>query len=238
VAFLVIETRISSPLVPLGLFGNRNVASANTIGVLMAAGLFAYFFFSALYLQQVLGYTPLEVGLAYLPSMVIWGASSLYSDKLVMRLGIKAPLVTGLGLMTLSLVLFARTPVDGNFVVDVLPATLAVGLGAGIGFNPILLAAMSGVAPQEAGLASGVVNTSFMMGGALGLAILASLADSRTTNLVDGGTDALAALNSGYHIAFLVGAVFTVGAAVLAGLLLKPAPAPAHGYEPEPVGEG
>jgi EmrB/QacA subfamily drug resistance transporter len=236
--FFVIEARIASPLVPLGLFRNRNVASANSIGVLMAAGLFAYFFFSALYLQQVLGYTPLEVGLAYLPSMVIWGASSLYSDKLVMRFGIKTPLVVGLGLMTLSLVLFARTPVDGNFVLDVLPATVAVGLGAGIGFNPILLAAMSGVAPQEAGLASGVVNTSFMMGGALGLAILASLADSRTTSLVDGGGDALAALNSGYHVAFLVGAVFTVGAGVLAALLLKPAQAPAHGYEPEPVGEG
>jgi EmrB/QacA subfamily drug resistance transporter len=236
--FFVIETRISSPLVPLGLFRNRNVASANSIGVLMAAGMFAYFFFSALYLQQVLGYTPLEVGLAYLPSMVIWGASSLYSDKLVMRFGIKTPLVTGLGLMALSLVLFARTPVDGNFVLDVLPATIAVGLGAGIGFNPILLAAMSGVAPQEAGLASGVVNTSFMMGGALGLAVLASLADSRTTSLVDGGGDALAALNSGYHVAFLVGTVFLVGAGVLAALLLKPAEAPAHGYEPEPVGEG
>jgi EmrB/QacA subfamily drug resistance transporter len=236
--FFVIETRISSPLVPLGLFRNRNVASANSIGVLMAAGMFAYFFFSALYLQQVLGYTPLEVGLAYLPSMVIWGASSLYSDKLVMRFGIKTPLVTGLGLMALSLVLFARTPVDGNFVLDVLPATIAVGLGAGIGFNPILLAAMSGVAPQEAGLASGVVNTSFMMGGALGLAVLASLADSRTTSLVDGGGNALAALNSGYHVAFLVGTVFLVGAGVLAALLLKPAEAPAHGYEPEPVGEG
>jgi EmrB/QacA subfamily drug resistance transporter len=237
-AFFAIETRISSPLVPLGLFRNRNVASANGIGTLMAAGMFAYFFFSALYLQQVLGYTPLEVGLAYLPSMVIWGGSSLYSDKLVMRFGIKTPLVTGLGLMALSLVLFARTPVDGNFALDVLPATIAVGLGAGIAFNPILLAAMSGVAPQEAGLASGVVNTSFMMGGALGLAILASLADSRTTNLVDGGGDALAALNSGYHVAFLVGAIFTVAAGVLAALLLRPAQAPAHGYEPEPVGEG
>jgi EmrB/QacA subfamily drug resistance transporter len=237
-AFFAIETRISSPLVPLGLFRNRNVASANSIGTLMAAGMFAYFFFSALYLQQVLGYTPLEVGLAYLPSMVIWGGSSLYSDKLVMRFGIKTPLVTGLGLMALSLVLFARTPVDGNFALDVLPATIAVGLGAGIAFNPILLAAMSGVAPQEAGLASGVVNTSFMMGGALGLAILASLADSRTTNLVEGGGDALAALNSGYHVAFLVGAIFTVAAGALAALLLRPAQAPAHGYEPEPVGEG
>ena len=115
--------------------------------------------------------------------------------------------------MTLSLILFARTPVDGKLALDVLPATVAVGLGAGIAFNPILLAAMSGVAPQEAGLASGVVNTSFMMGGALGLAILASLADSRTTNLVAGGDDALVALNSGYHVAFLVGAIFTVASA-------------------------
>jgi EmrB/QacA subfamily drug resistance transporter len=236
--FFVIETRIDSPLVPLGLFRNRNVASANGIGVLMAAGMFAYFFFTALYLQQVLGYTPLEVGLAYLPSMVIWGASSLYSDKLVMRFGIKTPLVAGLGLMSLSLLLFARTPVDGNVALDVLPATIAVGLGAGIAFNPILLAAMSGVAPQEAGLASGVVNTAFMMGGALGLAILASLADYRTDKLISAGDDALSALNGGYHAAFLLGAVFTVAAGVLAAVLLKPAESPAHGYEAEPVGEG
>ncbi len=200
---------------PLGLFRNRNVSAANGAGILMAAGLFAYFFFSALYLQRVLGYSPLEVGLAYLPSMVIWGAASLYSDKLVMRFGIKTPLLVGLGLMTLSLLLFARTPVDGSFSIDVLPATLAVGLGAGIGFNPILLAAMSGVEPQEAGLASGVVNTSFMMGGALGLAVLASLAASRTESLVASGEDALAALNSGYHVAFLVGAIFAAAAGAL-----------------------
>jgi EmrB/QacA subfamily drug resistance transporter len=234
--FLALEARIAAPLVPLGLFRNRNVSAANGVGILMAAGLFAYFFFSALYLQRVLGYTPLEVGFAYLPSMVIWGTSSLYSDKLVMRFGIKAPLITGLGLMTLSLLLFARAPVQGDFLVDVLPATLVVGLGAGIGFNPILLAAMSGVAPQEAGLASGVVNTSFMMGGALGLAVLVSLADSRTESLVGSGEAAVAALNSGYHIAFLVGAVFAAGAAVVAGLLLRStAPAP-HG-EGEPATE-
>jgi MFS family permease len=236
--FVWIETRIDGPLVPLGLFRNRNVASANGIGILMAAGMFAYFFFSALYLQQVLGYTPLEVGLAYLPSMIVWGGASLYSDKLVMRFGIKPPLVTGLGLMSLSLLLFARTPVSGSIAMDVLPATLAVGLGAGIAFNPILLAAMSGVAPQEAGLASGVVNTSFMMGGALGLAIMASLADSRSDTLLDAGDSSQAALNGGYHLAFLVGAIFTVTAGVLAAVLLKPASAPAHGYEPEPVGEG
>src|SRR5688572_25265315 len=179
--FLAIEARISSPLVPLGLFRNRNVSTSNTLGILMAAGMFAYFFFSALYLQLVLEYSPLEVGLAYLPGTIIWGASSLLlSDRLVMRYGIKTPLLVGLGLMTLALVLLARTPVDGSWAIDILPATLALGLGAGIAFNPILLAAMSGVSQEQAGLASGVVNTSFMMGGAVGLAVLASVADRRT----------------------------------------------------------
>ena len=146
----MIESRVASPLVPLGIFRNRNVSTANAIGVLMAAGMFAYFFFSALYLQQVLGYTPLEVGLAYLPGTVIWGAClALLSDRLVMRFGIKPPLLAGLALMALALLLFARTPVDGSFVVDVLPATIAIGIGAGIAFNPILLAAMSGVEPQR-----------------------------------------------------------------------------------------
>ncbi len=232
-AFLVIESRVASPLVPLGLFRNRNVAAANVVGVLMAAGMFAWFFFSALYLQQVLGYTPLEVGLAYLPSMVLWGGSSLLlSDRLVMRFGIRPPLVAGLALMTLGLVLFARTPVDGNVLIDVLPGTIAMGLGAGIAFNPVLLAAMSGVAPTEAGLASGVVNTAFMMGGAVGLAILAALAASRTDKLLASGDGELAALNGGYHLAFLVGAMFAAAAAVLGAVLLRSAsPAHAHGGE-------
>jgi len=230
IVFLAVELRVSAPLVPLGLFRNHNVSTANVVGVLMAGGMFAWFFFSALYLQRVLGYTPLEVGLAYLPSMVVWGTASLQSDKLVMRFGIKTPLLVGLGLMTASLLLFARVPVDGNVFLDVLPGTLALGLGAGIAFNPILLAAMSDVGPQEAGLASGVVNTSFMMGGALGLAILASLADSRTTSLRDTSSEA-SALNSGYHLAFLGGAIFVALAAAVAAALLRPAQAPAHGGE-------
>ena len=228
VAFLAIELRVSSPLMPLGLFRNRNVSAANVVGVLMAAGMFAYFFLSALYLQLVLGYSPLEVGLAYLPGTIVWGAASLLlSDKLVIRFGIKPPLVTGLSLMAVALVLLARTPVDGSWAVDVLPATLAVGLGAGIAFNPILLAAMSGVAPEQAGLASGVVNTAFMMGGAVGLAALVSLADSRTETLLGSGDGQLVALNGGYHAAFLAGAGFTVAAAVVAAVLLRarqPAP--------------
>jgi EmrB/QacA subfamily drug resistance transporter len=221
-AFLAIELRVSAPLMPLGLYRIRNVSTANVVGVLMAAGLFAYFFLSALYLQEILGYSPMEVGLAYLPSTVLWGASSLFlSDRLVLRFGIKPPLIAGLGLMALGLVLLARTPVDGSFLVHVLPPTLAIGLGAGIGFNPLLLAAMSGVAPSESGLASGVVNTGFMMGGALGLAILASLAASRTDRLAASGDDPLVALNGGYHAAFLVGALFVVASAVVAGALLR-----------------
>jgi EmrB/QacA subfamily drug resistance transporter len=220
--FVAIEARISSPLVPLGLFRNRNVTVSNLLGVLMAAGMFSYFFFSALYLQLVLEYSPLEVGLAYLPGTVIWGSASLLlSDRLVMRFGIKPPLLTGLGLMTLALILLARTPVDGNWAIDILPATIALGVGAGIAFNPILLAAMSGVAPEQAGLASGVVNTSFMMGGAVGLAILASLASSRTDTLLSTGNDSLSALNGGYHVGFVVGAVFLIASAVVGGTLLK-----------------
>ncbi len=235
--FLAIEARIASPLMPLGVFRNRNVSTANVVGVLMAAGMFAWFFFSALYLQQVEGYTPLEVGLAYLPSTIIWGSSSLLlSDRLVMRFGVKMPLITGLALMTVGLILFARTPVDGNFVVDVLPGTIAIGLGAGVAFNPILLAAMSGVRTEEAGLASGVVNTAFMMGGALGLAVLASLADSRTGSLADSGDGHLDALLGGYHLAFLVGAVFTVAAAALGTALLRAlAPAAPPEVELEPA---
>jgi EmrB/QacA subfamily drug resistance transporter len=230
--FLAIEARISSPLMPLSLFRNRNLSTANVLGALMAAGMFAYFFFSALYLQLVLEYTPLEVGLAYLPGTIVWGAASLLlSDKLVMRFGIKPPLLTGLGLMTLSLILLARIPVDGNFVVDILPATLAVGLGAGIAFNPILLAAMSDVAQEEAGLASGVVNTAFMMGGAVGLAVLASLAASRSDGLLASGDGLASALNSGYHVAFIVGALFLVASALVGATLLRVESPPAHGEE-------
>jgi EmrB/QacA subfamily drug resistance transporter len=230
-SFLVVESRVAAPLVPLGLFRNRNVATANVVGTLMAAGMFAYFFFSALYMQQVLHYSPLGVGFAYLPSTLVWGASSLYSDKLVLRFGIKPPLLTGLGLMTLALLLFARMPVDGSWIVDILPATLAVGLGGGIAFNPLLLAAMGGVAQEESGLASGVVNTAFMMGGALGLAALASVADSRTSSLRDSGESALTALNGGYHAAFLLGALFVAASAAVAGLVLRTAGVPAHGHE-------
>ena len=220
--FLVIESRVHSPLVPLGLFKLRNVATANIVGILWAAAMFAWFFLSALYLQLVLGYSPLQVGLAFLPANLIMGAFSIgLSAKLVMKFGIRAPLAFGLGLASVGLVLFARAPVEGNFAVDVLPAMLLLGFGAGIAFNPMLLAAMSDVSPEESGLASGVVNTAFMMGGALGLAILASLAASRSDTLEAAGDSALEALNGGYHAAFLVGALFAASAAAIGGIFLR-----------------
>src|SRR5207245_88114 len=212
--FLGIESRIASPLMPLGLFRLRNVATANVVGVLWAAAMFAWFFLSALYLQLVLGYSPLEVGLAFLPANLIMGALSVgLSAKLVMRFGIKPPLAAGLLFAAAGLVLFARAPVDGNFAVDVLPSMILLGIGAGMAFNPMLLAAMSDVSPEESGLASGVVNTAFLMGGALGLAVLASLAASRTDSLRAAGRGELSALTGGYHLAFLVGALFALAAA-------------------------
>src|SRR3989442_9337170 len=171
--FLAIEARVRSPLMPLGAIRLRNVAPANVVGVLWAAAMFAWFFLSALYLQLVLGYSPLQVGLAFLPANLIMGVFSIsLSAKLVMRFGIRPPLATGLLLAALGLALFVRAPVGGSYVVDVLPSMILLGIGAGMAFNPVLLAAMSDVAPEESGLASGVVNTAFMMGGALGLAVL------------------------------------------------------------------
>jgi len=220
--FLRIEARAGSPLMPLGLFRLRNVATANIVGVLWAAAMFAWFFLSALYLQLVLGYSPLQVGLAFLPANLIMAVFSVgLSAKLVMRFGNKLPLSTGLLVAAVGLVLFARAPVDGSFVTDVLPSMILLGFGAGIAFNPILLAAMSDVEPNDAGLASGIVNTSFMMGGALGLAVLASLAASRTDSLSASGEGTLAALTGGYHVAFVVGAVFAAAAAVVGALALR-----------------
>ena len=150
-----------------------------------------------------------------------------------MRFGFKPPLAAGLALAAAGLLLFARAPVHGYFVVDVLPSMILLGIGAGMAFNPMLLAAMSDVSPQESGLASGVVNTSFMMGGALGLAVLASVAASRTDALTASGEGQLEALTGGYHAAFLVGAVFAAGAAAIGGLLLRQAGAPAHEFSGE-----
>jgi EmrB/QacA subfamily drug resistance transporter len=227
--FVAIEARISAPLMPLPLFRLRNLSVSSIVGVLWAAAMFAWFFLSALYLQLVLGYSPLEVGLAFLPGNLVMGALSVaVSARLVMRYGVRLPLSAGLGFAAVGLLLFARAPVDGNFVVDVLPSMIFLGIGAGIAFNPVLYAAMSDVQPTEAGLASGIVNTAFMMGGALGLAVLASLAASRTETLTADGEPFLSALTGGYHAAFLVGALFAVAAATIGGVFLRTRGMPAH----------
>ena len=222
IAFLVIESHVSHPLMPLHMFGLRNVATANVVGVLWAAGMFAWFFISALYMQRLLNYSALQVGLAFLPANIIMAAFSVgLSAKLVMRFGIRAPLWVGLLVAAFGLLLFARAPAGGSFVSDVLPGMVLLGLGAGMAFNPVLLAAMSDVAPDESGVASGVVNTSFMMGGALGLAILASLSAAHTDGLAAAGADAATALSGGYHLAFLLGAVAAALGSMLAGTFVR-----------------
>jgi EmrB/QacA subfamily drug resistance transporter len=235
--FVWIESRASAPLVPLGLFRHRTLATANGVAALLAAAMFSWFFLSALYLQLVLGYSPLQVGLAFLPATLLMGAFSLgLSARVVMRFGIRAPLVAGLACLAAGLLLFARAPVDGMYATDVLPSMILLALGAGLAFNPLLLAAMGDVSPEQSGLASGLVNTTQMMGGALGLAILASLAASRTSSLRNSGHGNLAALNGGYHAAFVVGAAFALVGIVLAAVLMQ-AKMPAmgaHGAEASP----
>ena len=221
--FLAWEAQARSPLVPLRLFRSRNLVTANVVGVLWAAAMFAWFFISALYLQRVAGYDALGVGLAFLPANLAMAGCSLgLSAKLVVRFGNRRPLVAGLVIAAAGLALFARAPLDARFAVDVLPAMLLLGFGAGIAFNPLLLAAMSDVAPSESGLASGAVNTSFMLGGALGLAILASFAAARAGGALARGIGEAAALNTGYHLAFAIGAAFAVIAALIAATWLRP----------------
>ena len=222
VLFLCIEARARDPLMPLAMLRLRNVATANLVSVLWAASMFAWFFISALYMQLVLGYSALQVGLAYLPANLIMAAFSLgLSARVVMRFGLRLPLLVGLLLTALGLVLFAQAPVDGVFGPDLLPAMVFLGLGIGFADNPLLLAAMGDVPPSESGLASGLVNTSFMMGGALGLAILASLAAARTESLLAAGVDSAAALTRGYHTAFGCAAAFAAASCLLVAAFLR-----------------
>jgi len=230
IAFLVNESRVRAPLVPLGLFRLRNLSTSSVVGVLWCASMFAWFFLSALYLQLVLGYDPMKVGMAFLPANILMAVFSLgLSAKLVMRFGVRKPLVAGLVLATIGLLWFARVPIEGNFIVDILPPMLLLGLGAGIAFNPVLMAAMSEVGPSDSGLASGVVNTAFMLGGALGLAVLASVAAVASDNA---GTESpLVALTTGYRLAFLIGAAFAALAAIIGALWLRET-APSTGAAP------
>jgi EmrB/QacA subfamily drug resistance transporter len=220
--FIGIEARVAHPLMPLAMFRLRNVATANVIAVLWAAAMFAWFFISALYMQLVLGYSPMQVGLAFLPANLIMAAFSLgLSAKLVLRYGIRAPMAIGLLLGALGLALFARAPAEGGFMLDILPGMVLLGLGGGIAFNPLLLAAMSDVDPADSGLASGLVNTAFMMGGAVGLAVLASMAAARTDTLRAAGAGVVTALNGGYQLAFVLGAAAAVLSALLGAVVMR-----------------
>jgi EmrB/QacA subfamily drug resistance transporter len=224
VAFAAVERRANAPLVPPGIFASsRNLTVGNVVMALAVVGMFGWFFFSALYLQNVLGYDSLATGLSYLPATVALGAISQGPAAwAVSRFGIKPTIIGGMGLMVLGLLLFARAPVGGSFLVDVLPGMLVLGVGASFGFMAVILASTIGVPESEAGLASGLVNTSQQMGGALGLAVLAAVAAAYTKSIA-GEQPFVAALNSGYHAAFLVSVgCLALGSLISAALLRSP----------------
>jgi EmrB/QacA subfamily drug resistance transporter len=219
IAFLVRQARIPNPLMPLRLFRSRNVTGSNVVMAMLVVGMFGLFFLGALYLQRILGYSPLEVGLAFLPSTVVMGVVSLrFSHPLAMKYGPRNTLIPALAFTIAGLLLYARTPVDGSFVVDVLPGTVLIGLGAGLSTPALMTLAMSGVKPEDSGLASGLVNTTVQVGGAIGLAVLATLASERT-----GDATSAAAVNSGYHLAYLIGAAALAVAIAVVLVVLKPA---------------
>src|SRR4051794_35302377 len=220
VAFVARQAHVANPLMPLRLFRSRNVAGANLVQALLVVGMFGMFFLGALYLQQILGYSAFEVGLAFLPATVVMGAMSLQvSGRMNMRFGPKTTLMPALVAIGAGLVWFAQAPVDGDYVTHVLPAMMLIGLGAGLGFPSLMTLAMSGATPQDSGLASGLVNTSVQVGGAIGLAVLATFAGERTADLRAAGVDPASALNSGFHLAYLIGAVL-VAAAIAISLIV------------------
>jgi sugar phosphate permease len=223
VAFVARQARISNPLVPLRIFRSRNVSGANLIQVLMVAGLFGMFFLGVLYLQRVLAYDAVETGFAFLPVAALIGALSLgFSARLNLRFGARATLLLGLTLIVAGLALFAQAPVDAGYLSDVLPVMVLLGIGAGLSFPSLMTLAMSGATRSDSGLASGLVNTSLQVGGAVGLAVLATLATGRTDTLLASGDSTASALTGGYHLAFLIAAGLVVAAIGLALTVLRP----------------
>ena len=237
--FVAREARTRNPLMPLRVFRSRVVALANTIQALTVAGLFGMFFLGALYMQRVLGYDAIEVGLAFLPVALIIGTLSLgLSARLIMRAGARATLIPGLVLVAAGLALFQRVPVEGDYVRDLLPAMLLLGLGGGLTFPSLMTLAMAAATPSDSGLLSGLANTTMQVGGALGLAVLATLSTTRTDSLVAEGHSPAFALTSGYQLAFTIGTALVVTAVVLTVALLRPEAAGAAGEEDEePAGE-
>jgi EmrB/QacA subfamily drug resistance transporter len=230
--FVLRQARAGNPLLPLRVFRSRNVSGANVIQLLMVAGLFGMFFLGSLYMERVLGYGAIDIGLAFLPVSLGIGILSLgFSARLGMRFGQRPVLLVGLVGIAAGLLLFSAVPVDGDYVSDMLPAMLLFGVGAGLAFPALMTLAMSNATPDEAGLLSGLVNTTQQVGGALGLAVLATFATSRTDGLLEDGTSTASALTSGYTLAFGIGAGFVLAAIVIAVAVLRPAPA----TESEPV---
>jgi EmrB/QacA subfamily drug resistance transporter len=241
-AFVAREATARNPLIPLRIFRSRNVSGANAIQAFLVAGMYGMFFLGALYLERILGYDPLEIGLAFLPSSLIMGALSVrYTEQLVMRFGPKTTLIPGLFLILGGMLLFLRTPVDGDYVSHVLPAMVVFGAGVGTAFPSLMTLAMSGATPEDAGLASGLVNTTVQVGAALGLAVLATLSTNRTEGLLDSGESMAAALNGGFHLAYAIGAGLVLAAIAVAVVVLRQetpegAPEPAM-VGPEPAYE-
>ena len=230
VAFIIRESTTANPLIPLRIFKSRNVSGANLIQALTVAGMFGLFFLGVLYLQEVLGYDALETGLAFLPTTLVMGTLSVkFSEPLIMRFGARKCLIPGLVLIAAGLALFAMVPVDGNYVTDVLPSTILLGSGVGVAFPSLMTLAMSGATREDAGLASGLVNTTAQVGGAIGLAVLATISATKADDLIASGTARPEALTAGYELAFWVAAGLVVAALVVALIVLEPAP--------EPVGE-
>jgi EmrB/QacA subfamily drug resistance transporter len=238
--FIARQARVANPLVPLRLFRSPIVGGANLVQALLVVGMFGMFFLGALYMQRILGYDALQVGLAYLPLTVVMGTMSFrVTGQLNLKYGPTATLIPAMVFVVAGLLLLARTPVDANYVVDLLPPMVLIGLGAGLGFPSLMTLAMSGATESDSGLASGLVNTSVQVGGAIGLAVLATLATQRTQSELDGGASPDAALNSGFHLAYLVGAgLVLVAIAVAISFLRSPAPEeaaePAIEMPPEP----
>jgi EmrB/QacA subfamily drug resistance transporter len=223
VAFLVRESTAKNPLIPLRIFRSRNVSGANAIQALTVAGMFGTFFLGALYLQRVLGYDALQTGLAFLPTTLVMGTLSLkFSERLFTRFGARTTLIPGLVLIAAGLAWLGRAPVDGDYWTAVFPSMIVMGAGVGTAFPALMTLSMSGATPQDAGLASGLVNTTMQVGGALGLAVLATLAATRTDNALAAGHSHAAALTSGYHLAFVIGAALVVASLVIAIVVLQP----------------
>jgi predicted MFS family arabinose efflux permease len=223
VAFVLRESSTPHPLMPMRIFRSRNVSGANLIQVLGVVGMFGMFFLGALYLQRVLGYDALEIGLAFLPVTVVMGLLSVrYTEPLVTRFGARQTLIPGLVLIVIGLALFSLSPVDGSYLAHVFPSMVLFGTGAGLCFPALMTLAMSGATPEDAGLASGLVNTSAQIGGALGLAVLATLSTGRSEDQLAHGRPVATALTSGYHLAFGIAAALVALAIVVALTVLRP----------------